>query len=50
MSLAWVLAQQGVTSVLVGARTPEQFKESLRCIDLSLQESFELPLYPHKVF
>ena len=32
MSLKWVLSQEGVTSVIVGARTPEQFAESLKCI------------------
>ena len=50
MSLAWVLAQEGVTSVLVGARTPEQFAESLRCIKVSQELCNDLPLYPHKVF
>ena len=50
MSLAWVLAQEGVTSVLVGARTPEQFAESLHCIEVSQNICKELPLYPHKVF
>ena len=50
MSLAWVLAQVGVTSVLVGARSPEQFAESLRCIEVSEEICKELPLYPHKVF
>ena len=50
MSLAWVLAQEGVTSVLVGARTPEQFAESLRCMDVAQEICKELPLYPHKVF
>jgi L-glyceraldehyde 3-phosphate reductase len=50
ISLAWVLAQEGVTSVLVGARTPEQFAESLRCIDVAQDICKELPLYPHKVF
>lgn len=50
MSLAWVLAQRGVTSVLVGARTPEQFKETLECVRLSAQISGNLPLYAHKVF
>ena len=50
VSLAWVLAQEGVTSVLVGARTPEQFAESLRCIRVSQEICKELPLYPHKVF
>lgn len=32
MSLKWVLAQEGVTSVIVGARTPEQFTDSLKCL------------------
>lgn len=50
MSLAWVLAQEGVTSVLVGARTPEQFAESLRCVKVSQDICNDLPLYPHKVF
>ena len=50
MSLAWVLAQEGVTSVLVGTRTPQQFAESLRCIGVAQEICKELPLYPHKVF
>ena len=50
MSLAWVLTQRGVTSVLVGARTPEQFKESLSCLASPAQQLDSLPLYPHKVF
>ena len=50
MALAWILAQRGVTSVLVGARTPEQFKESLKCINSASLTSDSLPLYPHKVF
>lgn len=32
MSLKWVLTQEGVTSVIVGARTPEQFTDSLKCL------------------
>ena len=32
MSLKWVLGQEGVTSVIVGARTPEQFAQSLKCL------------------
>ena len=32
MALKWVLRQEGVTSVIVGARTPEQFAESLKCL------------------
>ena len=50
MSLAWILAQRGVTSVLVGARTPEQFKESLQCLNSPLLQHDSLPLYQHKVF
>ena len=50
MSLAWILAQRGVTSVLVGARTPEQLRESLKCMDSMSLLPDDLPLYPHKVF
>ena len=50
MSLSWVLAQEGVTSVLVGARTPEQFKESLQCLTSPVLQAGELPLYAYKVF
>lgn len=32
MALKWVLEQEGVTSVLVGARTLEQFADSLKCM------------------
>lgn len=32
MSLKWILEQDGVTSVIVGARTPEQFAQSLKCL------------------
>lgn len=31
-SLKWVLEQEGVTSVIVGARTPEQLSQSLKCL------------------
>ena len=50
MSLAWVLAQKGITSVLVGARTPAQLKETLGCLQSPLLMADELPLYPHWVF
>ena len=33
MALAWILAQQGVTSVLVGASSTQQLANNLRCID-----------------
>ena len=50
MALAWILAQRGVTSVLVGARTPEQFKESLKSISSAPLLPDALPVFPHKVF
>lgn len=31
-SLKWVLGQEGVTSVIVGARTQEQLSQSLKCL------------------
>jgi L-glyceraldehyde 3-phosphate reductase len=33
MSLSWILKDQRVTSVLVGASKPEQLTDSLRCLD-----------------
>jgi L-glyceraldehyde 3-phosphate reductase len=33
MALAWILAQRGVTSVLVGASSPEQLQKNLKCIN-----------------
>ena len=50
MALSWILSQRGVTSLIAGARTPEQFKESLKCINSASLTSDSLPLYPHKVF
>ena len=50
MSLAWVLAQRGVTSVIVGARTSEQFQESLKCLDSQMLSPEDLPEYGYKVF
>lgn len=32
-ALAWILEQQGVTSVLVGASSPEQLERNMKCID-----------------
>lgn len=32
-ALAWILEQQGVTSVLVGASSPEQLARNMKCID-----------------
>ena len=50
MALSWILSQCGVTSLIAGARTPEQFKESLKSINSASLTSDSLPLYPHKVF
>ncbi len=33
MALAWILAQRGVTSVLVGASSTEQLQKNLKCIN-----------------
>lgn len=38
MSLAWVLAQKGVTSVLVGASSVAQLERNMKCVD---SKSFE---------
>ena len=43
MSLAWVLAQKGITSVLVGARPPEQLTETLGCLQSPLLMADVLP-------
>jgi aryl-alcohol dehydrogenase-like predicted oxidoreductase len=36
VALAWVLAQPGITSAILGASKPEQLEDSLRGIDLTL--------------
>jgi L-glyceraldehyde 3-phosphate reductase len=33
MALAWILAQRGVTSVLVGASSAQQVQKNLKCIN-----------------
>ena len=33
MALAWLLKDERVTSVLIGASKPEQLADSLRCMD-----------------
>ena len=35
-ALAWVLAQPGITSAIVGASRPEQLEDSLRAVDVTL--------------
>jgi len=36
LAIAWIIAQPGVTSAIVGARTPEQARENARAADLAL--------------
>ncbi|MEE6260866.1 aldo/keto reductase [Plantactinospora sonchi] len=38
VSLAWLLAQRGVTSVIVGARKPEQLTDNIAASELTLTE------------
>jgi len=38
VALAWVLARPGVTSVIIGAKRPEQLVENLAAVDLVLTE------------
>jgi aryl-alcohol dehydrogenase-like predicted oxidoreductase len=38
VALAWVLAQPGITSAILGASRPEQLEDSLRGVDLKLDE------------
>ncbi|HVC81522.1 MAG TPA: aldo/keto reductase [Chloroflexota bacterium] len=38
VALAWVLAQPGITSAIVGASRPEQLRESLGGLDLTLDD------------
>ena len=37
-AVAWVLAQPGITSAIVGASRPEQLDESLAAADMTLTE------------
>ena len=36
MALRWILDQQAVTSVLVGASSPQQLEQNLRCVSLPI--------------
>lgn len=56
VALAWLLHQEGVSSVIVGARKLSQLEDNLAAIDLKLSEeelkrlndvSATRPLYPH---
>ena len=33
MALAWVLAQKGVTSVIIGASSVEQLAQNIKCVN-----------------
>jgi aryl-alcohol dehydrogenase-like predicted oxidoreductase len=55
VALAWVLAQSGITSVIVGARTLEQLDDNLAAADLVLEPdeitrldaaTAPVPIYP----
>lgn len=39
VALAWLIAQPGVTSPIVGARTPEQIQGAAKAADLELEQS-----------
>lgn len=39
VSLAWLLANPAVTAPIIGARTLDQFKRSLKALDVELDES-----------
>jgi aryl-alcohol dehydrogenase-like predicted oxidoreductase len=39
VALAWVSQQQGVTSIIVGARTTKQLEKNLGCVGLQLTQS-----------
>jgi aryl-alcohol dehydrogenase-like predicted oxidoreductase len=38
VALSWLIGRQGVTSVIVGGRTPEQFADNLAAAELTLTE------------
>ena len=39
LALAWLIAQPGVTSPIVGARTPEQIRDTARAMTLKIEDS-----------
>jgi aryl-alcohol dehydrogenase-like predicted oxidoreductase len=41
VAVAWVLAQQGITSAIVGASRPEQLEATLAGAELKLDEDLE---------
>jgi len=53
VALAWVLAQPGITSPIVGARRMEHLEDAVASVELKLDESelraLEEPYRPHPV-
>ena len=51
VALAWLLQQVGITSVILGARSPEQLVDNLKAADLELTpdelEKLGAPTAPH---
>jgi len=47
MALSWILRDQRVTSVLVGASRPEQLADSIKCLDYLYFDGDELNLIEH---
>lgn len=39
IALAWLLAQPGISSVIVGAKTPEQVLENINCTEIKLTKT-----------
>ncbi|MCI6554898.1 MAG: aldo/keto reductase, partial [Prevotella sp.] len=42
MALAWILHQQGVTSVLVGASSTQQLAKNLNCVSAKPFDDIEV--------
>jgi aryl-alcohol dehydrogenase-like predicted oxidoreductase len=36
LAVAWVMAHPAVTAPIIGARTLEQFRDTLQCLDMRL--------------
>ena len=51
VALAWLRQQPGVTTVIIGARNPEQLEDNLKAADLELTaeelEKLGVPTAPH---
>jgi len=44
MAVAWVMAQAGVTSAIIGPRTMEQFEDNLKALEISVTPEDEVAL------